>query len=81
MHIDNKLYISKIPDDAIKEYSVYVGAYNISFLYRNESPKLPTIKMAVKKVIRVNQFFALFKNLQINNEFFISIRIIMKKTF
>lgn len=52
MSIDNKPCTPKIPDDAIIEYSVYVGAYNISFINRNESPKLPTIKMAVRKVLR-----------------------------
>ena len=53
--IDGETVSFNLPNDDISvEYSVYVGAYNISFLNRNEKPKLPTIKMTVRKAIKVN---------------------------
>jgi secreted trypsin-like serine protease len=55
IEIDSETVLFNLPNDDISvEYSVYVGAFNISFIDRNESSKLPTIKMAVRKVIRVN---------------------------
>ena len=43
------------PFDA-NQYSIYVGAFDISFLNSNENLPLPfpTVKVGVKKVIRVN---------------------------
>lgn len=43
----------KDPYDA-SQFSVYVGAYDISFLNTGRQPPPQTIKMTVKKVIRVS---------------------------
>jgi secreted trypsin-like serine protease len=39
------------PYDA-SQYSVYVGAYDVSFLSYGYNPTSPTVKMSVRKVIR-----------------------------
>ena len=43
----------KNPFDA-SQYSVYVGAFDVSFLSYGGVPAFPTVKMAVRKVIRVS---------------------------
>jgi hypothetical protein len=36
-----------------KQFAVYIGAYDISFINNGETPSSPTVKMNVYKVIRV----------------------------
>lgn len=43
------------PFDA-SQYTVYVGAHDLSFLSSNRPPSYPTVKMAVKKVIRHSNY-------------------------
>ena len=62
--ISDKLKID-IDDDSVQfnlpnkdisvEYTVYVGAHDTSFIDNRENPKFPTVKKAIRKVIRVNE--------------------------
>ena len=47
------------PYDA-SQYSVYVGAFDISFLSSGTTPPSTTVKMAVKRVIRVTIIFNIY---------------------
>ena len=39
------------------QYSVYIGAHNISFLFTGDTIPYPTVKMSVQTVIRVSKLF------------------------